>query len=472
MAKKKSKAPTKKTSKKLKTIEFLKPDASYSSDMLKDGVFPPTIYSDAVYSKGIRLFPESCQSENDRVSLDYDYDYTAPMTAATRRKLGIQRTLPYPYNGDSVPVLSEQDAQIWSHKRASRSAVQQHFPMQVYRLLGTITRQVTVTNDLSEGPFTYLSKYSPNVLNMASQDSQRPSRMAINAAKKEAMAECASNSQLEARAKEIQAHWNIKVDEGPRRRGWDQNGQLPRDAVNDDQYIPLTLVRDWLKRQAVVDPSPSHTSLYNGLRSIPNDIKSIVTSLLEMSSPQGLFNVALILPYCVMEVVEENRTSATAKPKRSADKPASKKRKTESINRTWNIRIGVYANRLLPEVMTSHDLHIIMTALDPGSFRVTEPLHLPPSPPEAVFESAPTPVVVTDESYKTTNTAALDSDQEEKKSDDLVDLTIGDSTRDDSRISAFSVKGFLKLLESTGNDISNVRMQYVMCIFRMSSILT
>jgi hypothetical protein len=463
MAKKKSKAPTKKSSKKLKKIQFLKADALYSNEMLKEGIFPPTVYSDAVYSKGIRLFPESCEAENDSVSLSYDYDYVAPtMTAATRRKLGIQRSLPYTYNGDSVPVLSEQDAQIWSHKRASRSAVQQHFPMQVYRLLGTITRQVTVTNDLPEGPFTNLSTYSPTVMNMASQNSAKPSRMAMNAAKKEAMAENLCTTQVEARAKEIQTHWNNKIEEGPRRKGWDHNGQLPRDAVNDDQYIPLTLVRDWLKRQAVVDPSPSHTSLYNGIRSIPNDIKSIVTSLLEMSSPQGLFNVPLILPFCAMEVVEESRTSATAKPsKRRTDRPVSKKRKTESVNRTWRIRIGVYANRLLPEVMTSHDLHIIMTALDPGSFRVTEPLHLPPSPPEAVFESAPTPVVVTDESYKTANTAAFDSDEEEKKDDDIVDLTIGDSTRDDSRISAFSVKGFLKLLESTGNDISNVRIQYV-----------
>lgn len=106
-----------------------------------------------------------------------------------------------------------------------------------------------------------------------------------------------------------------------------------------------------------------------------------------------------------------------------------------------------------PEVMTSHDLHIVMTALDEGSFRVVEPLHLPPSPEKPVFESAPSPVVVMGDESEVPD--MYDSDGEEKKSDDVVDLTIGESTRDESRISAFSVNGFLKLLESRGNDISN-----------------
>jgi hypothetical protein len=57
----------------------------------------------------------------------------------------------------------------------------------------------------------------------------------------------------------------------------------------------------------------------------------------------------------------------------------------------------------------------------------------------------------------TTANAADSSDDEEKKcEEDVVDLTIGDSTREESTISAFSITGFLKLLENTGNDVSNV----------------
>jgi hypothetical protein len=108
-----------------------------------------------------------------------------------------------------------------------------------------------------------------------------------------------------------------------------------------------------------------------------------------------------------------------------------------------------------------------MTALDNGSFRILEPLHLPPVPKEPVFESAPTPIVVTDESELEADVS--DSDDEEKKSDDVVDVTIGDSTRDESRISAFSVKGFLKLLENSGNDISNV--SNACCIMLVTALL-
>jgi hypothetical protein len=54
-----------------------------------------------------------------------------------------------------------------------------------------------------------------------------------------------------------------------------------------------------------------------------------------------------------------------------------------------------------------------MTALDQGSYRTLEPLHIPPSPEERVFESSPTLVVVLeDDDY------VSDSQGEDKKSGD------------------------------------------------------
>ena len=435
------------------TIEFLKPSGSSTlSSSQQDGIFPPTVFSDAIYSKGIRVFPNSVKETNVVVSLSYDYDYAAPLTAAVKSRLSIDTFQRYQYNGDTVPLLSSSEMRLWNHKRAAKSAAQLHFPMNVFRLLGTITREVTVTNDSPNGPFTKLSRYSPRCTSFVGKEVDKQYRMTIQQATTEARTEQGSDGDdnLKARATQIQTQWNEKVDQGPKRTGgWDKNGQLSRYAVNDDQYINLPLVRDWLKQQDVMDPSPSHTSLYNGLRSIPNNLEAILTSLLELASPKGLYKIPLVLPVAFMEIVEETRTA------KKVEKRASKKQKAESIQRTWKIRIGVYANRLLPEIMTSHDLHIVMTALDDGSFRVMEPLHLPPLPTEPVFASAPTPIVVTDKASN--NEEMSDSDNEEKKSDDVIDLTIEESTRDESRVSAFSVKGFLKLLESSGNDTSNVR---------------
>ena len=52
-------------------------------------------------------------------------------------------------------------------------------------------------------------------------------------------------------------------------------------------------------------------------------------------------------------------------------------------------------NRLLPEVLTASTLHVVMSALDKGSFIVTEALHVPPmiNPSDPVFVSAKYPIV-------------------------------------------------------------------------------
>lgn len=181
-------------------------------------------------------------------------------------------------------------------------------------------------------------------------------------------------------------------------------------------------------------------SLYGGLRQIPTDASSVLESLIDMSNTTCLYKIPLITPYAVASCIAEN----------------------ETVHR-WKIRIGVYMNRLLPEVLTSFNLHCIMSALDKDSYIVTEPLHLPPMSNEAVFESSKYPIVRLPGEYDDDDNYIDEDDYsmcEEKKEDDDEgaprDPTVFGSTRETKTISPFTAKGLLKLIENTGNDISEV----------------
>lgn len=139
-------------------------------------------------------------------------------------------------------------------------------------------------------------------------------------------------------------------------------------------------------------------------------------------------------------------------------------------------------NRLLPEILTMSTLHCVMSALDDGSYIVSEPLHMPPlrDRNDAVFESSKYPIVRVPPIVKPDGADGAEKDEvidmldesddemggEEKKEDDDVmrnDPTVRGSTRESRTISAFTPKGFLKLIENTGNDISEVRKIHCCC---------
>ena len=127
----------------------------------------------------------------------------------------------------------------------------------------------------------------------------------------------------------------------------------------------------------------------------------------------------------------------------------------------------MYMNRLLPEVLTSFNLHCVMSALDEHSYIVSEPLHLPPMSNDAVFESSKYPIVkfpgLYDETYDDDDVSMC----EEKKDDDDDDAPIFGSTRETETISPFTAKGLLKLMEehsSLGNDVSKVSC--ICCLYR------
>jgi hypothetical protein len=146
---------------------------------------------------------------------------------------------------------------------------------------------------------------------------------------------------------------------------------------------------------------------------------------MDLSCPSSLYKIPLVTPYAV----------AT--------------RTNQSDKVTWKVRIGVYMNRLLPEVLTEKNLHCVMTALDDDSFIVTQPLHLPSmrNGNDPVFASSKYPIVqILDDIDEE------DPMDEEKKEDEPIDpaMMLG-STRETKIISPFTPRGLLKLLENTGN---------------------
>jgi hypothetical protein len=201
---------------------------------------------------------------------------------------------------------------------------------------------------------------------------------------------------------------------------------LGRVISKDEFYVPIKCLLEWLDNEKVVDLARDRVkSLYGGLRRVKIDACSILESLMDLSCPSSLYKIPLVTPYAV----------AT--------------RTNQSDKVTWKVRIGVYMNRLLPEVLTEKNLHCVMTALDDDSFIVTQPLHLPSmrNGNDPVFASSKYPIVqILDDIDEE------DPMDEEKKEDEPIDpaMMLG-STRETKIISPFTPRGLLKLLENTGN---------------------
>ena len=140
--------------------------------------------------------------------------------------------------------------------------------------------------------------------------------------------------------------------------------------------------------------------------------------------------------------------------------------------------MGIYMHRLLPEIFDRESLHIVMSALDDGSYTIVQPLCLPPVGPPA-FESAPYPQVdmtVLEDNDDDDDDVYAKEDEENDKSMTTkeeetvvvvdVDAEMEGGSRDEMVVSPFSTKGLLKLLENKGCDISEVRcvLSCVVCV--------
>jgi len=318
-----------------------------------------------------------------------------------------------------IPMLTSEQVLLWHHTFAATAAAQSHFPSNVGRLLGTITRTLTTDKGRPKLPKPFLGTYPMKPAQLRNISKHK--------ATYEAKQEKDNANTIEARATAIREQWQQIINNGVQVHGWDiRHGSLLTSAVNDPHYVPVPALLKWAAKD---DHQGQCKDLYHGLLSIPTDTRSILTSLAELSSPIGLYDIPLITPYPVLEEMEQIT-----------------REKLPALQR-YRLTIAVYANRLLPEVMMARDLHIIMSALDEFSYRLTQPLESCPVPQKPVFASAEYPKVVVED------TLDDDTEAEEKKEQDL---TILGSTRDDGlTISAFTIPGLMKLLEHRGNDISN-----------------
>ena len=251
-----------------------------------------------------------------------------------------------------------------------------------------------------------------------------------------------TQSQLNSRAQQIFDYWRKVRDLPPLHECWHKRdgGFIPKslgDVVSnkDEFYVPIVLLLQWLDNDSVMDLAAGRVkSLYGGLRRVKTDARSVLESLMDLSCPGSLYKIPLVTPYAV-----------------------ASRSTTQNNEVTWKIRIGVYMNRLLPEVLTEKNLHCVMSALDEKSYIISEPLHLPPmrSLDDPVFASAKYPIV----QMPNVEDANYDAMDEDKKEDDhIIDLTMVGSTRETETISPFTPRGLLKLLENTGNVTSEVRI--------------
>ncbi|CAJ1942990.1 unnamed protein product [Cylindrotheca closterium] len=108
-------------------------------------------------------------------------------------------------------------------------------------------------------------------------------------------------------------------------------------------------------------------------------------------------------------------------------------------SQSHELSIGVYANRLLFECMTQ-ELQVVMTALDDSSFQVDQHIQEPPSTTLQTneFQSAEFPALV------------FDSEEDDEEYDDADEVAEGSKKQDGKTLSAFSIPGFLKMIENTG----------------------
>ena len=393
------------------------------------------------------------------------------------------RHLPYKYGtrgGRTVPMLSELEATMWTQRHAAHAAAQRRFPMEAVRLLGSITLYFEERSEKEALDKVGLLAMSHKASKL--HRSRQTSRFGIprkpkacydkftkDITPKQALTEAMIEmdieegtsldllpddvrERLEKRSTEIRCSWKPIKNSPPLRECWHPySGDFVKEALGDDvsdaeSHILIETLASWAKNEngstgvTVIDRAEGRTaSLYNGLRHVRTDAVSILDALLDLSHTTSLYEIPLITPVSVARTV-----------------------KTIGDNRrTWKIRIGVYMNRLLPEVLTASTLHVIMSALDEGSFIVSEALHTPPmrDPNDPVFVSAKYPIVrVPGKDEIIEILSDIDEDdmsvEEEKKTEDtdrIVDAAMMGASRDSRTISPFTTSGLLKLLESQGN---------------------
>ena len=376
------------------------------------------------------------------------------------------------YNASTPTVLTDSQRRTWTHKQAATSASRMMYPCHVGRKLGSITRVLTETSELGrqrfpQGPRSpyFVDSYKRTRKYAEPKQKTIPGsfkKVTPSVAKREALQEVERGTltefQVPKEIPKITKAWHDmlnKVEGTPKKPtgGWDTDGCLPMEHLASvGNYTPLSMLYRWVHHSATqLLDSHSHATaeLYDGKVSIPTDTQSILGHLRTLCTPvKELWDSPLLICVPRVKVVvkkkEETRTKDDEDDRPSPSKKPKLLSSSEAHYQSYKIEFGIYAHRLLFESMTIDALQCVIASLDPGSYTTSIPLVLPPSPSTgAVFESSPYPKVVLE-------------DEPDKNEDGVIDLTLeGVSMEQDDTISAFTTKGLLKLLESTGSDITH-----------------
>ncbi|CAB9507231.1 DNA repair protein RAD5 [Seminavis robusta] len=407
--------------------------------------WPSTLFLDATYSRGILVDKNS----------DEPYFAPTPGYAENDNEPGLRY----------LPFLSNVEAKLWCHKHAAHTAVARRFPVEIGRLLGTITLEIqekvggkgkpktdsTVPDTIrdmekKQRAKNQKTKTSPFLLQLEEKrDPKAIKRITHKQASNEAATECIqtpmdATSSL-ARVHEIQEQWKAVQNSKPYVEPWDKQDGSFLHGKDDDNHVTVRALQAWLdkgvKAGTLVDLHKNRTKeLYGGLTRVPIDATDILDALFVLADPNesSIYGVPLVTAYPRME--------------RCSTDSAKKKGSTVC----WKIQIGVYMHRLLPEIFCCQSLHIVMSALDEGSYRITQPLVLPPRG-KTVFKSAPYPKVDTSLLEEGTDK----SSKKKKNSPEIIDVDedMEGGSREEMIVSPFSVKGLLKMLENNGCDVSN-----------------
>ena len=294
--------------------------------------------------------------------------------------------------------LTEQERRLWMHKTASEFCAHGFAPIDQVRLLGVAEfhfENSDATRILENVRTNFCPEQIPCVW---THKLSKPRVPTLAQAQKLRLAEdvhFGGSTGDDDSAREIQTAWAKVQTKGFAQIFWDQHGDCLASRISDANFHPVHSIVSALKQKG--DDSSSNNRNPAAL--------TFLEALLRVMNPRDLYGVPLLVGFPKLLRAGENAVQ---------------------------MRVGVYAHRLVFEVLTGPDVAIVINALQ-DSVHIVEPLERLQSGSQA-FVSSPSPrVVYTREEL-----------QEEHENE----------TREQSTIYAYSNSGFLRLIENTGVDTS------------------
>ena len=332
-----------------------------------DRFWPSALFFNAKYAHGILVtndsndndepyFTESEGYTNDDIDSDSDSD----------DEVDGRRTL---------SCLTPVEAQMWCHKHAAHTAVARRFPVEVGRLLGTITLElqevppkkkpkgqpksdVTSTSPLPVSLQAVVKKHPPAVeprfpAVRFSQVRKISPKQSMDEAHREALQTSTASSTTpkerrdpkhqKVRAQEIVRQWQA-VQECPQyMEHWNQRDGRLNLAPGDDHHVSLKALQLWLAKgtQAgtLVDLRQDKVcELYRGLTVVPVNATQILESLVNLSDPKSaLYGVPLVAVYARMVRATAVPGTTTSHKKRRGAAPKN----GNHGGVVWKVQLGI-----------------------------------------------------------------------------------------------------------------------------------